>query len=138
MKQRNDIRAHLLIALAAAFATPAFAQSADAAATQDQAAQAQAGQTPPTQDSTMQDQPTQSAMPQDQATAQTGAKGTKWSDLDADKDGSLSKTEAASLPSLSAVFDKADANADGALSGDEYKAYVAMNGRASSTKPGKH
>ncbi|MGN6151966.1 MAG: EF-hand domain-containing protein [Lysobacteraceae bacterium] len=134
MKQRNDIRAHLMIALAAAFATPAFAQSADAAATQDQAAQT----TPTTQDAASQNPPTQSATPQDQATAQTGAKGTKWSDLDADKDGNLSKTEAASLPSLSAVFDKADTNADGALSGDEYKAYVAMNGRASSTKPGKH
>jgi len=133
MKQRNDIRAHLMIALAAAFATPAFAQSADAAATQDQAAQ-----TTTTQDAASQNQPTQSATPQDQTTAQTGAKGTKWSDLDADKDGNLSKTEAASLPSLSAVFDKADTNADGALSGDEYKAYVAMNGRASSTKPGKH
>lgn len=133
MKQRNDIRAHLMIALAAAFATPAFAQSADAAATQDQAAQTQ-----PVQDPTAQGQPTQSSTPQDQATAQTGAKGTKWSDLDADKDGSLSKTEADAVPSLGAVFDKADANADGALTGDEYKAYVAMNGRGSSAKPGKH
>lgn len=132
MKQRHDIRAPLLIALAAAFATPAFAQSADAATMQDQTAQSQT-QTPPTQDPS-----TPTTASQDQATAQTGATGTKWSDLDADKDGNLSKTEAASLPSLSAVFDKADANADGALSGEEYKAYVAMNGRGSSTKPGKH
>ena len=129
MTQRNDIRTHLMIALAAAFATPAFAQSADAAATQDQAAQtAQATQ----------DAATQSSDPQGQATAQAGAKSTKWSDLDANKDGSLSKSEADAVPSLGAVFDKADANADGALTGEEYKAYVAMNASRASPKPGKH
>jgi hypothetical protein len=123
MTQRNDIRAHLMIALAAAFATPAFAQSADAAATQDPTPQPTA---------------TQPAATQDQATAQDGAKGARWSDLDANKDGSLSKSEADAVPSLGAVFDKADANADGALTGEEYKAYVAINGRGASAKPGKH
>jgi len=47
-----------------------------------------------------------------------------WADLDGDKDGKLSKTEAAAAPSLGEVFDKADANADGSLSGDEYRAFV--------------
>lgn len=125
MKQRNDIRAHLMIAMAAAFATPAFAQSADAAATQDSQAQAQA-----TQD--------QSATASS-ATAAATPKSTRWSDLDANKDGSLSKSEADAVPSLGAVFDQADANADGALTGDEYKAYLAINGSgASSAKAGKH
>ena len=60
-----------------------------------------------------------------------------WSDLDIDKDGNLSKTEAAPIPSLQAVFDKADANADGSLTGDEYKTYLAVNGQPSPTKPKK-
>lgn len=119
MKQRIDIRAPFLIALAAAFATPAFAQNADAAQTQDPQAQAQS-----TQDQG--------------ATAAATPKSTRWSDLDADKDGSLSKSEADAVPSLGAVFDKADANADGALTGEEYKAYVAINGRGAPAKPGKH
>lgn len=136
MTQRIDIRAPLLIALAAAFATPAFAQNADAAQVQDTQAQ---DQTQATQAQAAQDQ---SAAPQ-QATAAATPKSTRWSDLDANQDGSLSKTEADTVPSLGAVFDKADANADGALTGDEYKAYVAMNGRATnghgaSSKPGKH
>lgn len=130
MTQRNDIRAHLMIALAAAFATPAFAQSADAAQMQDSQAQAQAQSQTDTQAQPTQDQPAQpqSATP----------KSTRWADLDADKNGSLSKSEADAVPSLGAVFDKADANADGALTGDEYKAYVAMNGRGTSSRPGKH
>ena len=47
-----------------------------------------------------------------------------WNDVDLNKDGSLSKAEAAAIPALGQVFDKADANADGSLSADEYKAYV--------------
>lgn len=125
MKQRIDIRAPFLIALAAAFATPAFAQNADAAQTQDPQAQAQS-----TQD--------QGATAATSATAAATPKSTRWSDLDANKDGSLSKSEADAVPSLGAVFDKADANADGALTGEEYKAYVAINGRGAPAKPGKH
>ena len=48
-----------------------------------------------------------------------------WAELDTDKNGSLSKTEAGAMEALAAVFDKADADADGALTGAEYKAYVA-------------
>lgn len=47
-----------------------------------------------------------------------------WADIDADKDGNLSKAEAAAVPALGQVFDKADSNADGSLTADEYKAYV--------------
>jgi hypothetical protein len=48
-----------------------------------------------------------------------------WSDVDLDKDGKLTKTEAAAVPSLGKVFDQADGNADGALTTEEYKSYVA-------------
>ena len=51
-----------------------------------------------------------------------------WADVDADKDGNLSKAEASAVPSLGQVFDKADSNADGSLTGAEYKAYVKMQG----------
>ena len=52
-----------------------------------------------------------------------------WSDLDVDKNGTLSATEAASVQNLSSVFAKADANADGELTQDEYKAYLAASGK---------
>lgn len=55
-----------------------------------------------------------------------------WTDLDVDKDGSLSRTEVTQLPSLSQVFDQADADADSKLTADEYKAYVAKNGKTGS------
>jgi len=62
-----------------------------------------------------------------------------WSDVDTDKNGSLSKSEASSVPALSQVFDQADADADGALTADEYKAYVAkaQGGAAGSNSGGK-
>ena len=53
-----------------------------------------------------------------------------WADLDADKDGSLSKAEVATVQSLSQVFDDADADANGQLTAVEYKSYVAGNGKA--------
>ena len=73
--------------LAAAFATPTFAQNPDPEAKPASAA------------------PT-------------------WADLDTDKDGNLSKGEASKNESLAAIFDKADANTDGILTGDEYRAYM--------------
>lgn len=61
------------------------------------------------------------------ATAATPAGNNKksWSEVDGDKDGKLTKTEAAAVPALSQVFDQADSNADGALTADEYKTFVA-------------
>ncbi len=104
-----------LVALGSALVMPmAFAQSETApTATQDPAAQ--------------------SAPPADQgaapaaATPTPDAKKVTWADLDADKDGTLSKTEAAPLASLSQVFDQADSDANGKLTADDYKAYVAKN-----------
>jgi hypothetical protein len=52
---------------------------------------------------------------------------TAWEDLDINKDGNLSKGETAPMPALHEVFEKADANADGALTGDEYRGYLAAN-----------
>ena len=50
-----------------------------------------------------------------------------WADVDSDKDGSLSKAEADSVPALAQVFGQADADANGALTADEYKAFIAKN-----------
>ena len=98
-------------ALVAALSAPlAFAQTASPAPTQDAAA-AQA-------------EPAGSAAPAAAAPAAAPQK-KSWADVDSNKDGALSKTEAATVPALGQVFDKADANADGALTTDEYKAYVA-------------
>lgn len=103
------------VALMAALSAPlAFAQSATPEATQAQDAAA--------------------APAEPAAAAPTAAPQKKsWSDVDSNKDGALSKTEAATVPALGQVFDKADANADGALTTDEYKAYVAKV----QTTPGK-
>ena len=120
MKQKIDMRAPLLLALASAFAAPTFAQSADAA--QDR-----------------QDTPPPMAQPSTPQPADaTASKALRWSDLDKDKDGKLSKTEAKPVKSLSEVFDQADADADGALTGDEYKAYLAANDSGTAAPPAKH
>ncbi len=89
-----------LIAIVAAAAMPlAFAQTAP---TTDDGMQS----TPPTAEPT--------AEPQ-QVT---------WADLDTDQDGNLSKEEVASVPALAQVFDAADADADGLLTAEEYKAHA--------------
>jgi hypothetical protein len=108
-----------LVALGSALVMPmAFAQSETApTATQDTTQSA-----PPAE---------QSTAPTEQAAPAAAAKQVTWADLDADKDGSLSKTEAAPLQSLSQVFDQADSDADGKLTADEYKAYVAKNSSGS-------
>lgn len=114
MTSRSDIRLFGLLAFSAAFMAPAaFAQ--EAASTD--AGQAAAGQP---------------AM----STGNTSGRKT-WEDLDTDKDGNLDRTEAAAVPSLQAVFDQADANGDGSLSGDEYKTYLAMNGKGQGARSGE-
>jgi hypothetical protein len=108
MNQFKSSRKPLIgaFALLASLSAPlAFAQSADAAAGQGAAPAAQA------------------AAPADAAPAAAPQK-KSWSDVDLDKDGKLTKTEAAAVPALGKVFDQADGNADGALTTDEYKNYV--------------
>lgn len=129
MTPRNNLRSNLhflgLMAISAAFAAPmAFAQNSDASAdpTNTAASQSAAPATP--------------ATPATPANPAAPAKKT-WSDLDINKDGSLDKNEAANIPSLQTVFDQADANADGALTGDEYKRYLASNGQGPAPHSGK-
>jgi len=136
MKLSN--RKPLFLALALTLAAPlAFAQSTtpqsatqDANATATQAAQ---DATQAAQDASKSaTQATQDAAypKQDSMAASKGEPEKKnWSDLDTDKNGTLSATEAASVESLSQSFAKADANADGELTQDEYKAYLAANGK---------
>ena len=62
-------------------------------------------------------------------TPATPASKTSWSELDADGNGTLSAGEAGGVQSLSKVFVQADADANGELSQDEYKAWLAANGK---------
>ena len=108
LKNRKPLIAAALVAMLSAplaFAQSTTPQSSDpAAASADQAGASGASAT--------------------QGSANSSGK-KSWSDVDTDKNGSLSKSEASSVPALGQVFDQADADADGALTADEYKAYVA-------------
>ena len=76
--------------------------------------------------------PATPANPSDAAAASMGSASPRtmsWSDLDTDHNGSLSKSEASSLNSLSQVFDAADGNKDGTLTADEYRAYLKAQGK---------
>lgn len=110
MTQRSEFRFAGLLALSAVLAAPSIH------------AQSTAPMTDPAQ--TPASQP---ASPSPQAEAAPARK--TWADLDIDKNGNLDKAEAGGAPSLQAVFDQADANADGSLTGDEYKTYLAANGQ---------
>lgn len=138
------VRKPLVVAVAfgAALAMPlAFAQSsnANAHAQHDPAAQSAAPATPatpatPASESDTATQSAQSATPATPATpaspATAVAKKRTWSELDTDKNGTLSQGEASAIESLGKAFAQADANADGQLTADEYKAFVAANGKA--------
>ncbi|MEJ1098328.1 MULTISPECIES: EF-hand domain-containing protein [unclassified Pseudoxanthomonas] len=50
-----------------------------------------------------------------------------WASLDVDADSMISKEESAANPGLSQIFDKADADADGKLTADEYNSFVSKN-----------
>ena len=103
-------------ALVATLSAPlAFAQSDTSSSTQS---------TPPAEAATP---PTTSNDAAAATTAGDPASKKSWAEVDTDKDGNLTKMEAAAVPSLGQVFDKADSNADGSLTPDEYKAYVAKN-----------
>ena len=148
MKQQTRKPIILAIALGASLAMPlAFAQnagvgvdakvatpaaSAQVGAQADVAAQAATPATPavPATPASATDGATAAtaATPAVPATPATPAR-KSWSELDADKNGNLSKTEAGSVQSLSKVFVEADADADGQLTPDEYKAYVAAHGK---------
>jgi hypothetical protein len=117
-------------ALVASLSAPlAFAQSQTDASSTDASAQSTTASDASTQSATPTDASTQSqsattSTDASAATTQGDPAKKSWADVDADKDGNLSKAEAAAVPALGQVFDQADANADGSLSADEYKAYV--------------
>ena len=50
-----------------------------------------------------------------------------WEELDANKDGKLSKAEADADASMKSLFAKADADNDGTLTPEEYRAYYEKN-----------
>ncbi|MEO8365701.1 MAG: EF-hand domain-containing protein [Pseudoxanthomonas sp.] len=131
MNNRNRKPLIGLIALSAALAMPmAFAQSDTA-----ESAAPQTEQPSPTEAAT----PTEAAPPAESATGASmqsteqaaGAASSEgkqgWADVDTDKDGAISKQEAASNAGLSQVFDEADADTDGKLTAEEYKAFVSKN-----------
>jgi hypothetical protein len=148
MKQFN--RKPLFLGLALTLAAPfAFAQSTSPQSS-TQSTDPQTTSTQPTQSQDAQSTSTQSTTADTQAdtqsstatqssasgvtneataTSTTSAQKRNWSDLDLDKNGSLSSTEAAPISSLSQSFTTADANADGELTQDEYKAFLASNGK---------
>ncbi|CAN7198093.1 EF-hand domain-containing protein [Pseudoxanthomonas sp. LjRoot168] len=106
-----------LVALSAALAMPlAFAQEKT-----DDAAQAQQTEQSAEQAAGSATTPTQST----EAGATQAKQG--WADVDTNGDGNISKEEAGANPGLSQVFDQADANTDGSLTADEYKAFVSKN-----------
>lgn len=116
-------------ALVASLSAPlAFAQQAEQAPPAEQTAQSTDAAAAAATDAT-------TAQASEPAATAAAPQKKSWSDVDMDKDGNLSKTEASSVPALGQVFDKADSNADGSLTADEYKAYVA---KAQGSKPAKH
>lgn len=71
-----------------------------------------------------------------QAAPAAQAKTKTWADVDSDKDGKISKTESASEPAVGQIFDQADADKDGNLTTDEYKAFVAKSNGAPKSDQG--
>lgn len=112
MTDKMHLHASLALAFAAMFAAPAAVLAQDGTAPQAAA------------------QPAASSDPQSAAQPANASGKKSWADLDVDRNGSLDRQEASALPALAKVFDQADGNADGALTGDEYRAYLDANGHA--------
>jgi len=69
------------------------------------------------------------------AQPQQGGGGQTWASVDTDSDGAISKQEAQVNAGLSQIFDQADGNADGKLTPDEYKAFVAKQQDGANSAP---
>jgi len=125
MSIRNRTPLFALVAIVgSALAAPVMAQDA-----QDQAATAQA-QAQQAQQSAAQAQDaaadaSASAAEASSAAAQSGQGGQSWASVDTDGDGSISKTESSANAGLAQVFDQADADKDGKLTVEEYRAFAA-------------
>ena len=116
-----------LIALSAALAMPlAFAQDANDAAQSEPATQQQP--TPTEEPAPQPTAATGSAVQSTEQSSVAAAPGQQgWNDVDADKDGAISKQEASTNAGLAQIFEQADADADGKLTTEEYKAFVAKH-----------
>lgn len=125
MKNTNRKPMLGLIALSAALAMPmAYAQSQTEEATPQTEQPAPTESATPTDSASAQGAATQ---PTEQATSAASSGKQGWNDVDTDKDGAISKQEASSNAGLSQIFEKADADTDGKLTPDEYKAFVSKN-----------
>jgi len=125
MNNRNRKPLIGLIALSAALAMPmAFAQSQT-----EETAPPQAEQSTPTEAAAPTESATGASVQSTEQDAEAASSDAKqgWDDVDADKDGAISKQEASSNAGLSQVFDQADADTDGKLTPEEYKAFVSKN-----------
>ncbi len=69
----------------------------------------------------------QTAQQNSSAAQQSGASGggQTWASVDTDSSGAISKQEAQVNAGLAQIFDQADADGNGQLTPDEYKAFVA-------------
>ena len=125
MNNRNRKPLIGLIALSAALAMPmAFAQSET-----EQTAPPQTEATTPTETAPPTESATGASVQSTEQTSGAASSNAKqgWADVDTDKDGAISKQEASSNAGLSQVFDQADADTDGKLTAEEYKAFVSKN-----------
>lgn len=142
MKTRNALFTAMALGLALsapmAFAQEAStdaSQQANEAAQQANSAAQQATDAAQEANSAAQQATDASATAQQQAPAAEAPRQITWADLDTDKDGKLTKGEAAPVQALSSVFEEADSDKDGSLTPDEYKAYVAKNQGAAASNP---
>jgi len=75
----------------------------------------------------------QTASPAAQPQASGG--GQTWASVDTDSDGAISKQEAQVNAGLSQIFDQADTDANGKLTPEEYKAFVAKQQSGANSTP---
>ncbi|HVJ36806.1 MAG TPA: EF-hand domain-containing protein [Stenotrophomonas sp.] len=73
--------------------------------------------------------------PQSGAAPAQGGGGQTWASVDTDSDGAISKQEAQVNAGLSQIFDQADGDANGKLTPDEYKAFVAKQQAGANSAP---
>ena len=73
--------------------------------------------------------------PQSGAAQGGGGGGQTWASVDTDSDGAISKQEAQVNAGLAQIFDQADGDANGKLTPDEYKAFVAKQQAGASSAP---
>jgi hypothetical protein len=112
----------LALALLAALATPlAMAQGTSPAIDAKQTPPATTTSQAPTATNPSAVQDTLKKPSTSLSRSSTGQK--TWEELDANKDGKLSKAEADADASMKSLFAKADADSDGILTPEEYRAY---------------